>query len=159
MTDEPDPQIAYFSMEIAVDPSFPTYAGGLGVLAGDMLRSTADIGLPIVGVTLLDRQGYFRQEIDEKGRQIERPEEWHPEAKLEPAAPIVSLRLNGRRVQVRTWRHWITGITGHRVPVFFLDTDVPENEPWDRTLTNSLYGGDETYRLCQETILGIGGVL
>jgi glycogen phosphorylase len=158
MTDEPKAQIAYFSMEIAVDPDFPTYAGGLGVLAGDMLRSAADAGLPILGVTLLDRQGYFRQELDEKGQQIERPEEWRPEAKLEPTEPIVSLKLNGRRVQVRAWRYWITGITGHRVPVFLLDTDLPENDPWDRTLTNSLYGGDETYRLCQETILGIGGV-
>jgi starch phosphorylase len=158
MTDEPKDQIAYFSMEIAVDPDFPTYAGGLGVLAGDMLRSAADAGLPILGVTLLDRQGYFRQELDGKGQQIERPEEWRPEGKLEPTKPIVSLNLNGRRVQVRAWRHWITGITGHRVPVYFLDTDLPENDTWDRTLTNSLYGGDETYRLCQETILGIAGV-
>jgi starch phosphorylase len=158
MTDEPKAQIAYFSMEIAVDPDFPTYAGGLGVLAGDMLCSAADAGLPILGVTLLDRQGYFRQELDEKGQQIERPEEWRPEAKLEPTEPTVSLNLNGRRVQVRAWRYWITGITGHRVPVFFLDTDLPENDPGDRTLTNSLYAGDETYRLCQETILGIGGV-
>lgn len=158
MTDDTKDQIAYFSMEIAVDPDFPTYAGGLGVLAGDMLRSAADAGLPILGVTLLDRQGYFRQELDGKGQQIERPEEWRPEEKLEPTEPIVSLNLNGRRVQVQAWRHWITGITGHRAPVYFLDSDLPENDPWDCTPTNSLYGGDETYRLCQETILGIGGV-
>jgi starch phosphorylase len=151
-------QIAYFSMEIAVDERFPTYSGGLGVLAGDMLRSAADLGLPIAGVTLVHRKGYFHQELDEGGGQSERPEEWQPEKQLEPVEPVVALFLNGRRVQVRGWRHWILGVRGHRVPVFFLDTDVPENTPFERGLTNHLYGGDPRYRLCQEAVLGMAGV-
>ena len=145
-------------MEIAVAPEFPTYAGGLGVLAGDMLRSAADIGIPMVGVTLLHRKGYFRQQLDEKGRQSERPEEWHPETVLAPVEPIVSLNLNGQRVNIRAWRYSIEGITGHEVPVYFLDTDLLDNPSWERTLTNNLYGGDERYRLCQEAVLGIAGV-
>jgi starch phosphorylase len=158
MTDEPEIKIAYFSMEIAADPRFPTYAGGLGVLAGDTLRSAADFGLPIAGVTLLHRQGYFRQHLDGKGRQTEGPDEWHPETELELVEPTVVVVLDGRRLKVRAWRYWIMGVTGQRVPVYFLDTDLPENPPWERTLTNSLYGGDTTYRLCQEAVLGIGGV-
>jgi starch phosphorylase len=158
LSHEPEIRIAYFSMEIAVAPQFPTYAGGLGVLAGDMLRSAADIGIPIVGVTLLHRKGYFRQQLDEKGRQSERQEEWDPETMLEPVEPIVPLSLNGQRVNIRAWRYSIEGITGHKVPVYFLDTDLPDNPPWERTLTNNLYGGDERYRLCQEAVLGIGGV-
>ena len=139
-------------------PEFPTYAGGLGVLAGDMLRSAADIGIPMVGVTLLHRKGYFRQQLDEKGRQSERPEEWHPETVLAPVEPIVPLNLNGQRLNIRAWRYSIEGITGHEVPVYFLDTDLLDNPSWERTLTNNLYGGDERYRLCQEAVLGIAGV-
>lgn len=139
-------------------PQFPTYAGGLGVLAGDMLRSAADIGIPMVGVTLVHRKGYFHQQLDGKGRQSEQPEEWHPEAMLEPVEPIVPLNLNGQRVNIRAWRYSIESITGHKVPVYFLDTDSPDNPSWERTLTNNLYGGDERYRLCQEAVLGIAGV-
>jgi starch phosphorylase len=158
LTDERQRRIAYFSMEIAVDPLLPTYAGGLGVLAGDTLRSAADRGLPIVGVTLLPRQGYFHQQLDERGQQSERPEEWSPEAVFERVEPIVPLTLNGTQLRIRAWRYWIEGVTGHRVAVYFLDTDLPENPSWERTLTNGLYGGDEHYRLCQEAVLGIGGV-
>jgi starch phosphorylase len=150
--------IAYFSMEIAADPVWPTYSGGLGVLAGDMLRSAADMGLPVAGVTLLPRQGYFHQRIDKQGRQTEEPEHWQPEAVLECLEPKVSVRLQGREIKVRAWRHAVCGINGHRVPIYFLDVDLPENSAWDRTLTNTLYGGDDVYRLCQEAILGIGGV-
>jgi glycogen phosphorylase len=158
LPDERPARIAYFSMEIAVDPQIPTYAGGLGVLAGDALRSAADCGLPIVGVTLLHRRGYFRQQLDEEGQQSEQPEEWSPEAVLERVEPIVSLTLAGTRLSIRAWRYWIEGVTGHKVPIYFLDTDLPENPSWERTLTNNLYGGDERYRLCQEAVLGIGGV-
>ena len=150
--------IAYFSMEIAVDPAWPTYSGGLGVLAGDMLRSAADRILPIVGVTLLPRGGYFRQHLDSHGRQTEETESWQPETVLKRLDHVASLNLNGREVKVCAWRHSIAGATGYQVPVYFLDVDLPENAPWERTLTGTLYGGDETYRLCQEAILGIGGV-
>ena len=158
MIHEPKVRIAYFSMEIAVAPDLPTYAGGLGVLAGDMLRSAADLGIPMVGLTLLHRKGYFRQHLDERGRQAEGPEEWQPEATLEPIEANVQMNLNGQRVSIRAWRYSIQGITGHEVPVYFLDTDLPDNPSWERTLTNNLYGGDERYRLCQEAVLGIAGV-
>jgi glycogen phosphorylase len=158
MTSELDVRIAYFSMEIAADPRFPTYAGGLGVLAGDTLRSAADMELPMVGVTLLHRKGYFRQKLDERGQQTEEPQEWSPEGVLEPLESRVTVQLNGQQVQVRGWRYSIIGLTGHKVPVYFLDVDMAENSAWERTLTDHLYGGDATYRLCQEAILGIGGV-
>jgi starch phosphorylase len=150
--------IAYFSMEIAADPAWPTYSGGLGVLAGDMLRSAADRNLPFVGVTLLPRRGYFRQHLDAEGRQTEEPESWQPETVFERLDQVISINLNGREVKVRAWRHAIAGVTGDRVPIYFLDVDFGENPPWERTLTGTLYGGDETYRLCQEAILGIGGI-
>lgn len=158
MSDSLEAQIAYFSMEIAVDPRFPTYAGGLGILAGDTLRSAADRGLPMVGVTLLPRQGYFRQQLDAAGQQSELPEEWSPEAILEPVESAVPLTLDGIQFRVRVWRYWIEGVAGHKVAVYFLDTNLPENPAWQRTLTDSLYGGDQRYRLYQEAVLGIGGV-
>ena len=158
MTPANEISIAYFSMEIAVDPRFPTYSGGLGVLAGDMLRSAADLGIPMVGVTLLDRKGYFRQHLDEKGQQSEGPQEWRPEEVLEPLEPVVLGFLEGKEVKIRGWRHSIIGLTGHTVPVYFLDVNLPESSAWERTLTDRLYGGDDAYRLCQEAILGIGGV-
>jgi starch phosphorylase len=145
-------------MEIAVDERFPTYSGGLGVLAGDVLRAAADLELPMVGVTLVHRQGYFHQLLDQAGQQTQRPEAWQPEAVLERVDPVVSLSLNNRRLYVRGWRHWILGVTGYRIPVYLLDTDLPENGGWERTFTNSLYGGDERYRLFQEIVLGMGGV-
>jgi starch phosphorylase len=153
-----DPRIAYFSMEIAVDPRLPTYAGGLGVLAGDTLRSAADLGLPMAGMTLLHRHGYFHQQLDGQGRQSERPEVWRPEDVLERLEPTIVLRLGERAVKIQAWCYWITGVAGYKVPVYFLDTDIPDNSEWDRTLTNNLYGGDDRYRLCQEAVLGIGGV-
>lgn len=151
-------RVAYFSMEIAVSPAFPTYSGGLGVLAGDTLRSAADLGIPMAGVTLTHRKGYFRQTLDAEGRQSEAAEEWEPERVLERVEPVVAVEIAGRSVRVRAWRYWIAGATGHRVPVYFLDTCLADNSPWDRTLTDFLYGGDQTYRLCQEAVLGIAGI-
>src|SRR6202162_3535104 len=159
MTLSYETDIAYFSMEIAAHPAWPTYSGGLGVLAGDMLRSAADRNLPLVGVTLLPRRRYFRQHLDAQGRQTEEPESWQPATVLERLDQIISININGRELKVRAWRHSIAGVTGYRVPVYFLDVDLPENPPWERTLTDNLYGGDDAYRLSQEAILGIGGVL
>ncbi|HYH00372.1 MAG TPA: alpha-glucan family phosphorylase [Terriglobales bacterium] len=152
------PKIAYFSMEIALDPDMPTYSGGLGVLAGDTLRSAADLGVPITGVTLLHRKGYFRQHLDPAGNQSEEPQYWQPEEVLEPVEGRGTVMIEGRRVVVRAWRYTITGVRGDIVPVYLLDTDLPENSEWDRRLTDSLYGGDDHYRLCQEAVLGMGGV-
>ncbi len=153
-----DKTVAYFSMEVGLHPEIPTYSGGLGILAGDTLRSAADLGVPMVGITLLHRQGYFRQELDSWGNQREIPDVWQPEEVLTPLEPRVTVTIEGRQVWVRAWRYDVRGFSGHTVPVYFLDTALPENSPWDQTLTDHLYGGDSHYRLCQEVILGMGGV-
>jgi glycogen phosphorylase len=150
--------IAYFSMEVGLISAMPTYSGGLGVLAGDTLRAAADIGLPLTGITLLHRKGYFRQHIDESGNQTETPFDWNPVDFLEPIDTIVSVQIEGREVKIRPWQLLISGATGSKVTVYFLDTHLPENSPWDQTLTDYLYGGDIRYRFCQEIILGMGGI-
>ncbi len=157
-SNEPPSTVAYFSMEIGVDPALPTYGGGLGVLAGDSLRAAADLGLPLVGVTLLHRKGYFRQRLDQQGNQIEESALWRPEQTLEPMPPVVRISLEDRSVAIRAWRFLLRGISGHEIPIYFLDTNVDENTAGDRELTDHLYGGDQRYRLCQEVVLGIGGV-
>ena len=157
MTTPPAP-VAYFSMEIAIDPQIPTYSGGLGILAGDTLRSAADLRIPMVAVTLAHRQGYFAQKLDPCGWQTEQASPWEPEQWCEEAASRAEVELEGRRVTVRGWRRLMRGIGGFEIPVFFLDTKLPENSDWDRRLTDFLYGGDFHYRLCQEAVLGIGGL-
>lgn len=150
--------IAYFSMEIGLDSSMPTYSGGLGVLAGDSLRAAADLGIPMVAITLLHRKGYFRQRLDSIGLQSEAPAPWSPESRLQALEPRISVAIEGRAVRVGAWVYRVQGVSGRAIPVYFLDTSLPENAPEDRTLTDELYGGDSRYRLCQEVILGIGGV-
>jgi starch phosphorylase len=150
--------VAYFSMEVALEAAMPTYAGGLGVLAGDFVCAAADLGVPVVAVTLLHRKGYFRQHLDDAGRQHEEPLDWPIEEFVQPLSARISVSIGGRQVAVRAWERTATGVGGARVPVYFLDTDLPENTADDRTLTHFLYGGDEPYRLAQETVLGIGGV-
>lgn len=150
--------IAYFSMELALDPAMPTYAGGLGVLAGDTIRSAADLGVPMVAVTLLHRKGYLSQHLDGSGWQREQPTDWTVERFLKELPARVIVTLEDRAVQIRAWQYEVSGISGFQVPVMFLDSDLPENSTWDRTLTHYLYGGDVYYRICQEVILGIGGV-
>lgn len=151
------PLVAYFSLEIAVAPEIPSYAGGLGVLAGDTLRAAADLSVPMVGVTLLYRKGYFEQVLDAEGRQTARDVAWLPEAHLERLAASVEVELAGRRVVLGLWRRLIEGVGAEPVPVIFLDADREENAAEDRRLTDQLYGGDEGYRLAQEVLLGIGG--
>lgn len=149
--------IAYFSMEIGLDSRMPTYSGGLGVLAGDTIRSAADLHVPMLAVTLLHRKGYFTQQIRD-GWQTEKPAAWPVEEFLKEMSPRISVALEGRTVWVRAWRYEVKGAGGFAVPVYLLDADLPENSPWDRTLTDCLYGGDQHYRLCQEVILGMCGV-
>jgi len=150
--------IAYFSMDVAVNADIPTYSGGLGVLAGDMLRSAADLGIPMVAVSLLHRKGYFDQRLDASGNQLESPAKWTPENYLTKLSTKVSVSIEGRDVHVVAWQYTFSGIGGDVVPLYFLDTDLPENNADDRTLTDFLYGGDERYRLCQEVVLGLAGV-
>lgn len=151
-------RVAYFSMDVAIESNMPTYSGGLGILAGDTLRSAADLGVGMVGVTLLPRKGYFDQRLDAQGNQSESPSEWSPEDYLQPLPHRASVMVEGRAVKVRAWQFLFRGVRGHAVPLIFLDTNLEENDARDRALTDHLYGGDEHYRLCQEVLLGFGGV-
>ncbi len=151
-------RIAYFSMEIALSKELPTYSGGLGMLAGDTLRSAADMAAPMVAVSLVYRRGYFRQNLDAVGQQTESPVPWSPETTLPSARQVVPISMQGRKVAVCAWRYDVKGDAGYVIPVFLLDTDLEGNDPYDRSLTDTLYGGDTYYRLCQETVLGLGGV-
>lgn len=150
--------VAYFSMEVGLESDLPTYSGGLGVLAGDTLRAAADLGVNMVGVTLVHRRGYFRQKLDARGEQTELPADWAPEKRLQATSALVAVPFNNRTVRVRAWRYDVRGVGGAVVPVYLLDTDLPENADADRRLTDTLYGGDLAYRLAQEVILGVGGI-
>ena len=153
-----DPKIAYFSMEIGVLNDIHTYSGGLGVLAGDTIKSSADLKLPMVAVTLISKKGYFRQELDAVGNQIEHPADWEPQKFMALLPERISIELEGREVVLQAWLYVQSSVTGGKIPIFFLDSDLPENHPDDQGLTSHLYGGDDLYRLKQEAILGIGGV-
>ena len=151
-------KIAYFSMEIGIKSEIPTYSGGLGVLAGDTVRSSADLKIPLVAVTLVSRNGYLKQKITDDGQQQESPDTWNPSDFLAPLDVNVDLKIDGKNVKVKAWLFDQQSLTGGIVPVLFLDTNVEENNPEDREITSTLYGGDDRYRLKQEIVLGIGGI-
>lgn len=151
-------RIAYFTMEIALRPEIHTYSGGLGVLAGDTARSCADLALSVVFVSLVSRAGYLRQEIDRHGRQMDLPDPWEPLEWTQPLDAMVAVSIEGRTVWIRPWLYSLRCPLGPSVPVLLLDTDLDQNDPRDRQLTDRLYGGDDVYRLKQEVVLGIGGV-
>lgn len=151
-------RVAYFSMEVALDSGLPTYSGGLGVLAGDMLRTCADLKIPAVGVSLLYWNGYFEQQLDKEGNQQEVPVTWQPTEPLSVQPAVVTVTIEGRPVVIQAWRYEVAGNTGYKVPLLLLDANRPENAAQDQELSYWLYGGDERYRLAQEIILGVGGV-
>jgi len=153
-----EPKIAYFSMEIGIRNDIPTYSGGLGVLAGDTIRTSADLKLPMVAVTILTKKGYFIQELDEHGKQTEYPVSWDPCRSMTLLPARITVQIEGRDVLVQAWEYNVESLTGGCVPIFFLDTDIEGNAPEDREITHYLYGGDLAYRLKQEIVLGIGGV-
>jgi glycogen phosphorylase len=153
-----EPKIAYFSMEIGVHNDIPTYSGGLGVLAGDTIRSAADLNLPMVAVTLLSKKGYFTQDINETGWQVESPTTWVPSRYMQLLPQKITVQIEGRDVVIQAWQYAVKSLMGGMVPVFFLDSDVAENLPQDREITASLYGGGADYRLKQEIVLGLGGI-
>lgn len=150
--------IVYFSMEILLSSQIPTYSGGLGVLAGDTIKSAADLKLPMLAVTLLYRKGYVNQELDSQGHQSEKDTSWDVDNVLEELTPRVTVTIEGRKVTLRAFKYDVLGLQGHSVPVYLLDSDLLENSDWDRHITDKLYGEDNYYRLCQEVILGIGGI-
>jgi len=151
-------KIAYFSMEMGLNGSIPNYSGGLGILAGDTLRSSADLKLPLIAVTLVNKKGYFKQELTKDGWQIEHPEDWNPSKFMKLLPGEAKVKIQNRDVKIKAWFYNVLSITGGVVPVLFLDTDVEGNAPEDREISFYLYGGDEKYRLKQEIVLGIGGV-
>lgn len=152
------PKVAYFSMEIGIKQEMHTYSGGLGVLAGDTLKSAADLGMPVIGVSLLHEKGYFNQIINEHGEQREEEDIWNKEEYLSYLNKDVYVKVHDRTVKVRGWLYELKGVNDNVLPIIFLDTNLEENSEFDRTLTSHLYGGDRYYRLCQEVILGIGGM-
>jgi len=153
-----EPRVAYFSMEIALRNEIQTYAGGLGILAGDTMRSAADLELPMVAVSLASHAGYFHQEIDAQGRQIEHAATWDIRRWAQPIDAKIAVQIDGRTVWIGAWLYVIQGHLGGHQPVLLLDTDLDENHSDDRQITHHLYGGDTLYRLKQEIVLGLGGV-
>ena len=151
-------KIAYFSMEIGMKSAIPTYSGGLGVLAGDVIRSSADLRIPLVAVTLISKKGYLKQKISADGWQIEFPEEWDPSDYMKLLPETANVKISGRDVKIGVWAYEQESLTGGTIPVLFLTTDVEGNSQEDRGITDFLYGGDEKYRLKQEIVLGIGGL-
>ncbi|MCW4016331.1 MAG: alpha-glucan family phosphorylase, partial [Candidatus Bathyarchaeota archaeon] len=144
-------------MEIGLDQKIHTYSGGLGVLAGDVIKSSADLKIPLVGVTLVSRKGYLKQEIKD-GKQIEHSDDWTPSAVMTEIPDHVEVKIQDRTVKVKAWMYDYQSPSGGLVSVLFLDTDVEGNAPEDREITSFLYGGDREYRLKQEIVLGVGGV-
>lgn len=127
-------------MEVGIKSEIPTYSGGLGVLAGDTVRSCADLKIPLVAVTLVSRKGYLKQKITEDGEQREYPDEWNPSEYTTPLPPIVDVPIGDGRVKIRACLYEHQSVTGGVVPILFLDTDLEENSPEDRGITDFLYG-------------------
>jgi glycogen phosphorylase len=154
---KPPLTVAYFTMEIGLDARMPTFAGGLGMLAADLMRSCADLGVRAACVSVCWQHGYMRQTLEGDGSQRYEPTSWQPAQFMRKATERVSVQCEGRTVYVGAWHFEVVGDQGG-VPVVFLDTDLPENSPGDRRITENLYGGDGAMRLKQEIVLGIGGV-
>jgi starch phosphorylase len=149
-------KLAYLTMEIGLNENIPTYSGGLGILAGDHVKSAADLGLPVVAVSMLYKRGYFVQNLSPMGWQEEMYPYFDPRAFMEPLPLKVTVPINGRKVKVGVWKYTYHGLKG-KVPIYFLDADLEDNCADDRLITQYLYGGDKHTRICQEAILGIGG--
>lgn len=149
------PEVAYFSPEFGVAESLPQYSGGLGVLAGDHLKAASDLDVPLVGVGIFYRQGFFRQELVPGTGQVEHYTDVDPDLvglTLVPGA-AATVHLNGETVAVRVWRADVG-----RIPLYLLDTHVDGNSERARRITDRLYGGDQEHRIRQELVLGVGGV-
>ena len=150
--------VGYFTAEIGLWSELHTYSGGLGVLAGDHVKSAADAEVPLVGVTLVYRKGYGRQHLDKDGIQTETYRDLDPAQHMQDTGMEISLPLDGGELWAKVWRADITGVSGHVVPVYFLDTFHPKNSPKHLELGLTLYGGDDWVRIRQEYLLGVGGL-
>lgn len=149
--------VAYLSMEIALEEGIKTYAGGLGVLAGDLLRAASELSFPLVGVTLFNKEGYFLQTISASGKQKESVDK-SDLSKLRRCSEWVHIAIGRDQVRVNIWEYVLTASSGHDILVYLLDTDCPENQEKYRRLSGCLYGGDREYRLWQEIVLGCGAI-
>jgi len=158
MINKQDYSIAYLSMEIAIENNIKTYAGGLGILAGDILKSTAEKSFPMVGITLLSRHGYFKQKINSSGEQIELIDRDYDFSLLKKLDVEVRVKIGVEDVRVGVWQYIIPGSENFEIPVYFLDTNIRGNKTVYKKLSAKLYGGDSEFRLCQEIVLGRGGV-
>ena len=150
--------IAYFSAEIGISASLPTYSGGLGVLAGDHIKAAADAGLSMVGISLLYKEGYFKQLLYEKGLQSDTYPRFEPEPKLKQLPDKFILRLRERDVWIEAYEYSYKGQDGETISIYFLDTDLEENFHDDRIISLRLYSGNKDHRILQEVILGFGGI-
>ena len=150
--------IAYFTAEIGLWSELHTYSGGLGVLAGDHVKSAADVNLPLVGMSLLYREGYGRQHLDDQGIQSETYAPIDPNDHLTNTGQTIQLPLDGSTLYASIWKANVVGVGGHVVPVYFLDTFHPNNSAEFVGLGARLYGGDDSTRVRQEYLLGVGGV-
>ncbi len=150
--------VAFFSLEIGLTTTMPNYAGGLGILAGDMLKSAADLNLNVVGVSLLYSKGIFQQAINSKGEQTEFYLDWQPKELLKLRPEHWYLKIDNRPVKVQIWEYHLSRADGQHNPIYFLDTNCPENHPEDRLITSELYPSDEIVWLKQQIVLGLGGV-
>jgi len=151
--------VAYFSMEIGIDSNIPTYSGGLGVLAGDTIRSAADLEIPMVAVCLCYSSGYFFQAFDNDGNQLEHDIKWNFYYEFEKIINPIKIQIQGKEIVISAWKYNVVGQSGHIIPVLLLETDVEPNEPWQRELTHVLYDSTSKFhRIVQEMILGIGGI-
>ena len=151
-------EIAYFSAEIGISSNLPTYSGGLGVLAGDHIKASADADLPMVAITLMYKEGYFKQRIDESGIQSETYPKFDPIPLLSKLDIKFNIRLRERDVWIQVYRYDYNGINGNIIPLYFLDTDVEDNFDDDKIITLRLYSGNKDHRILQEAILGFGGM-
>ena len=152
------PTIAYFTAEIGLWSELHTYSGGLGVLAGDHVKAAADAELPLVAMSLLYREGYGRQHLDASGEQTESYAPIDPADHLVDTGQVIHLPLDGETLYANVWKTNVTGVSGHVVPVYFLDTHHPNNSSIFIGMGSRLYGGDDQMRIRQEYLLGVGGV-
>ncbi len=154
-----DKKIAYFSMEIAIKSDIPSYSGGLGVLAGDMIRSAADLEIPMVAVALTYSGGYFYQVVNLEGWQQERELRWEFTDEFTKSEKTAVIEVYGKPLNVQCWRYDVVGKTGHRIPLYLLETHIEGNEDWMKDLSRRLYDSQRPeIRLMQEMVLGMGGI-
>lgn len=158
MPENQTPSVAYFSMEFGMRPEIKSYAGGLGILAGDTIKTAADMGLNFAGVTLLYKKGYFRQVINDQGVQLEEPDVWDHTKYLTNTEKIIEIKLNNESIFVEIWKYEVEGITGHKVPLYFLNTDIEKNQLANQYISYNLYTPSDETRVKQEIVLGLGGI-